>query len=95
MRSSFARAGIPLDATRFAWPSARAIAVATERALRALRTRYGAYVATGPATYAGFSQGAILAREALLAVPGRFRIAVLAAWPALVKDEPAWREFSP
>lgn len=63
---------------RFAWRSPRAIAERVQHALVVVRERYGAYVAEGPAMYAGFSQGATLSQIALLDVPGRFSIAVFA-----------------
>jgi hypothetical protein len=47
------------------WPSGRAIAEASARAIAALRARYGDHVATGPFVYGAWSQGATLAGPAI------------------------------
>ena len=49
-----------------------------EAGLRALRTRFGRYVAEGPMIYAGFSQGAFLGRTIVADDPARFPVVVLA-----------------
>jgi predicted esterase len=63
---------------RFAWSGSRAIASGIELGLAALREKYGAYVAAAPPLYAGFSQGASLARPVLRAGPVPFSGVVLA-----------------
>jgi predicted esterase len=70
--------GLKMDGTRFAWDSPSTIARRVEASLAALHARFGEYVATGPAIYAGFSQGATLAGPALLQVKDRFAAVVLA-----------------
>jgi len=49
----------------FGWPNSASIERSVLRAIDAVRARFGVYVAPGPATYAGFSQGAILAEAVL------------------------------
>jgi len=46
--------------------------------LKAVRARFGPYVAEGPLVYVGFSQGATLARDALLGEQGQFPVVALA-----------------
>jgi predicted esterase len=66
------------DSERFSWDSAHTIAVRVTAAIAAARARFGAEIAEGPLLYAGFSQGATLARAALLEEEGRFPVALLA-----------------
>jgi hypothetical protein len=70
--------GIPMSAQTFGWQSDRAILRAVELALPAVSARYGAWLADGPAIYAGFSQGAKLAERTLLERASRFPFAVFA-----------------
>jgi len=58
--------GFPMHGNTFGWTDERSILRAIDAALPAVRQRYGAYVASGPAVYAGFSQGATLAARTLL-----------------------------
>jgi hypothetical protein len=60
------------------WGSGAAIAHESARAVAALRTRYGAYVADGPMLYGAWSQGATLAGSAVPAAgAGTFSQVVL------------------
>jgi predicted esterase len=52
--------GVPIGGGKFAWSSADQIARIVDKALPALRRRFGVFVADGPLVYAGFSQGARL-----------------------------------
>jgi len=70
--------GLKFDAQRFAWDSPRTIQRRVDAAIDAARARFGPYIARGPLLYAGFSQGATLARDALLEIPGRFTAVALA-----------------
>jgi predicted esterase len=70
--------GSALSPTTFAWSSAQQLGERSDAALEALAARYGAYVASGPLIYAGFSQGATLSQKYLLAHAARFPIAILA-----------------
>jgi len=70
--------GLKLDPLRFAWDSPQTITRRVESALRAVRERFGAYIAEGPVLYVGFSQGATLAGPVLLAEPNRFPVVALA-----------------
>jgi len=70
--------GSPVAGQSFAWSSSAAIALAIDRALAAARHRYGARIAESPPIYAGFSQGAILARALLVEAPTRFPTAIFA-----------------
>jgi predicted esterase len=70
--------GLKMDPLRFAWDSPRTITRRVESALRAVRERFGAYIADGPVLYVGFSQGATLAGPVLLAEPNRFPAVALA-----------------
>jgi hypothetical protein len=60
-----------------AWGSPTVLAERADRALVALRERYGKYVADGPATYAGFSQGGTLASKVVALRPGTYDTAIL------------------
>jgi predicted esterase len=70
--------GSVLSPTTFAWATAEQLGKRCDAALEALTLRYGAYVASGPLIYAGFSQGATLAQKYLLEHAARFPIAILA-----------------
>ncbi len=63
---------------RFAWASSRQLSERVEAAVARTRERFGAYVASGPLIYAGFSQGATLAEPLLREHAARFPIAILA-----------------
>jgi hypothetical protein len=52
------------------WGSGAAIAAESARAVRALRERYGAYLADGPLVYASWSWGSSLAADAIDAANG-------------------------
>jgi predicted esterase len=52
--------GVPVGNGRFSWGSADQIARIVDKALPALRRRFGVFVADGPLVYVGFSQGARL-----------------------------------
>jgi predicted esterase len=51
--------GTPTGDGRYYWSSTAELARVVDRAIVALRERFGAYVAPGPMLYAGFSAGAI------------------------------------
>lgn len=70
--------GSAMGGSRYGWGSTRAIAVAVDRALEALRRRFPNHVGDGPMIYAGFSQGATLARPFLIENAQRFPLVVLA-----------------
>ncbi len=70
--------GSPMAGQTFGWSDDRALLLAVDRALLAVRERYGAHVANVPAIYAGFSQGATLAAKTLLARARDFPLAVFA-----------------
>lgn len=61
-----------------AWGSPLVMAERIDRALAALRERYGAFVAEGPVVYAGWSLGATRGPAAVGARPGVFEPIVLA-----------------
>lgn len=67
----------PKDASAFVWGSAEAIASSADKAVRALRARYGAWVDDGPLVYGGWSQGASLAAQVIASRPGTYDRAVL------------------
>jgi hypothetical protein len=68
----------PNDASTFVWGSAAAIAAQADRAVAALRARYGAWVDDGPLIYGGWSQGATLASQVIAARPGVYdRVALV------------------
>jgi predicted esterase len=52
--------GVPVGNGRFSWGSPDQIARIVDKALPALRRRFGVFVADGPLVYVGFSQGAKL-----------------------------------
>lgn len=70
--------GLKFDAQRFAWDSPNTIRDRVDAAIAAARARFGPYIADGPVVFAGFSQGATLARAALLEKSGRFPAVALA-----------------
>jgi hypothetical protein len=70
--------GQPMANQRYGWSSARAVNLAIERALEALRSRFKDYCSPAPIVYAGFSQGATLASRFLIENAQRFPTAVLA-----------------
>jgi predicted esterase len=70
--------GFPMRGQTFAWTDDSALLHAVDRALLAVRERYGGHVANVPAIYAGFSQGATLAAKTLLARTRDFPLAVFA-----------------
>jgi predicted esterase len=80
--------GSPKGNDRYGWTSADEIERALRAAVPALRRRFGKYVAEGPMLYAGFSQGAYLARPILLEDPRRFPNAVFAEGGYDTLDDP-------
>ena len=67
----------PSDPAAYVWSSAEAIAAAADRAVRAARARYGAWMMDGPLTYGGWSQGGSLAAQVIASRPGVYDRAVL------------------
>jgi pimeloyl-ACP methyl ester carboxylesterase len=67
----------PVDKSAFVWGSANAIADQAERAVAALRERYGDYIADGPLIYGGWSQGATLASQVITLKKGSYDRVVL------------------
>lgn len=67
----------PTDKTAYVWGSAESIASRADKAVRAVRARYGAWVDDGPLVYGGWSQGGALASQVIAARPGMFDRAVL------------------
>ena len=67
----------PTDRSAFVWGSADAIAKSADRAVRALRARYGAWIEDGPLVYGGWSQGGSLAAQVIASRPGVYDRAVL------------------
>jgi len=67
----------PQDPNAFVWASAESIASQADEAVKALRARYGAWVADGPLIYGGWSQGATLASQVIASRPGTYDRAVL------------------
>jgi hypothetical protein len=67
----------PSYANTFVWGSPEAIAKSADRAVAALKARYGAWVDDGPLVYGGWSQGATLASHVIAARPGTYDRAVL------------------
>ncbi|MDF2697635.1 MAG: hypothetical protein K0S65_6018 [Labilithrix sp.] len=68
----------PADKNTFVWGSAAAIAAQADRAVAALRARYGAWIDDGPLVYGGWSQGATLAADVVAARPGTYdRVALV------------------
>lgn len=70
--------GDPANGDRFGWKSAAEIEQAVDEGVSALKNRFGEYVIDTDMIYAGFSQGAYLARPVLLSDPRRFPNAVFA-----------------
>jgi hypothetical protein len=71
--------GVPHPAypNTFVWGSAESIAKSAEKAVAALRSRYGAWMDDGPLVYGGWSQGASLASAVIASRPGAYDRAVL------------------
>jgi hypothetical protein len=67
----------PTEPNTFVWSSAEAIASSSDKAVRALRARYGAWISDGPLVYGGWSQGASLASQVIASRPGTYDRAVL------------------
>jgi pimeloyl-ACP methyl ester carboxylesterase len=67
----------PADKNTFVWGSAAAIAAQADRAVAALRERYGAWMDDGPLVYGGWSQGGTLAASVIETRPGVYDRAVL------------------
>ncbi|HSO34617.1 MAG TPA: hypothetical protein VLT33_18915 [Labilithrix sp.] len=67
----------PQDPNAFVWGSAESIAAQADEAVKALRARYGPWVADGPLIYGGWSQGATLAAQVIASRPGTYDRAVL------------------
>lgn len=67
----------PADRSTFVWGSAAAIASQADRAVAALRERYGSWMDDGPLVYGGWSQGATLASQVISIHPGTYDRAVL------------------
>lgn len=67
----------PAYANTFVWGSADAIAKSADKAVRALRASYGAWIDDGPLVYGGWSQGATLAGQVIASRPGTYDRAVL------------------
>lgn len=62
----------------YVWGSSAAVASQADRAVAALRARYGAWIADGPLLYGGWSQGATLASEVVASRPGLYdRVALV------------------
>lgn len=72
-----ARSPHPADRNAFVWGSSEAIASQAERAVAALRARYGAWMDDGPLVYGGWSQGGTLAAQVVAARPGVYDRVVL------------------
>lgn len=70
--------GVPSPWKGFSsWGSAEQIARRADGAVRALRARYGAHVASGPLVYGGWSQGGTLAAQVIASHPGVYTRALL------------------
>lgn len=69
--------GVPTSKDFYAWGSPELIARRGEKALAAVRARFGAHVADGPVTYGGWSQGSTLAANVVASRPGLFGSVVL------------------
>jgi hypothetical protein len=67
----------PRDPQAFVWGSAEAIASRADRAVAALRMRYGAWALDAPLVYAGWSQGGTLAAAVVRSRPGVYDRVVL------------------
>jgi hypothetical protein len=67
----------PTDKKAFVWGSAGAIAGQAERAVAALRAKYGVWIADGPLIYGGWSQGGTLAAQVIASRPNAYDRAVL------------------
>ena len=67
----------PTAPSTFVWGSAESIAAEADRAVRALRAKYGAWVQDGPLVYGGWSQGGTLAAQVIGSRPGVYDRAVL------------------
>jgi hypothetical protein len=60
-----------------AWGAPSVLAERADRAMAALRERYGPYIADGPVTYGGWSLGATLASSVVALRPGTYDRAIL------------------
>jgi hypothetical protein len=67
----------PSDPSAFVWGSAASIAANADKAVRALRARYGTWMDDGPLVYGGWSQGGSLAAQVIASRPGVYDRAVL------------------
>ena len=67
----------PADSNTYVWSSAEQIAASSDRAVAAVRARYGAWTLDASLVYAGWSQGATLASEVIRSRPGMYDRAVL------------------
>lgn len=67
----------PTDPNAFVWGSAESIASNADKAVRALRARYGAWMDDGPLVYGGWSQGGTLAAQVISSRKGVYDRAVL------------------
>lgn len=67
----------PTETGTFVWGSAEAIAARADRAVAALRSRYGTWVSDGPLVYGGWSQGGTLAAQVIASRPGAYDRAAL------------------
>jgi predicted esterase len=70
--------GSAMSPTTYAWASSKMLAARVTAAVQAAKARYGAYVASGPLIFAGFSQGATLSEPLLREQAARFPIVILA-----------------
>lgn len=73
-QSNFAH---PEWANTFVWGSAAAIGAQADRAVEAVRARYGAWMSEGPRIYGGWSQGGSLAAQVVSARRGAYDRVVL------------------
>lgn len=67
----------PEDPHAYVWGSAEQIGRLSDRAVAAVRARYGAWVLDAPLVYAGWSQGGTLAADVIRSRPGVYDRAVL------------------
>ncbi|HEY5374821.1 MAG TPA: hypothetical protein VIK01_14155, partial [Polyangiaceae bacterium] len=69
--------GLKMDALRYGWDSPHTIELRVESTLKAVRSRFGEYIADGPTLFVAFSQGATMAGRVLLAERDRFPVVAL------------------
>jgi hypothetical protein len=67
----------PTEPGTYVWGSAEAIASSADKAVRAVRAKYGAWISDGPLVYGGWSQGATLAAQVIASRPGTYDRAAL------------------